>query len=42
MGLLAVNLVVLSIRKIFPPGQNSQQLDLGRQEDKNQGPTPRD
>lgn len=29
MGVLAVNLLVLSVRKIFPPGQSSQHLGAG-------------
>lgn len=32
MGLLAVNLRVLNVRKIFPPGQSSQHLGAGAAE----------
>lgn len=32
MGLLAVNLHVLNVRKIFPPGQSSQHLGAGAAE----------
>lgn len=40
MGLLAVNHLVLRVRKIIPPGQRFQRL--GQQEGKDQGPMPRD